>query len=246
LPDSARDDQIPARPAANGRWTVFALLGVLVFVWGGNYTWMKLAVEDIGIWLFNALRYAGATAMVGAVLAAAVGPRNLLPPPGERLGLALIGLLQIAALSALITFALQYIEASRTVLVVYTNPIWTLLFSMVVLGERATWNRVAGLLLGLAGLAILTNPLAMDWTGPALFGAAAALLGTICWAAGSVTYKRRTWTASQGLPAGARSERHERLQVTGNPERRLYRLLGPHQLDHVGGNRRRRQRRGHG
>ena len=180
------------------RWTVFALLGALVFVWGGNYTWMKLAVDDIGIWAFNALRYLGATAMVGAVLAAAVGIRNVLPPPGERLGLALIGLLQIAALSALITLALQYIEASRTVLVVYTNPIWTLLFSMLWLGERVTWNRLLGLALGFAGLIFLTNPLAMSWTGPALLGVTSALMGTICWAAGAVTYKRRAWTATQG------------------------------------------------
>lgn len=189
------------RPSQTGRragWTVYALLGVLVFAWGGNYTWMKLAVGDIGIWLFNALRYLGATAMIGAVLAAANGARNVLPPAGERLGLALVGLLQIAALSALITFALQYIEASRTVLVVYTNPIWTLLLSMLVLGERTTWNRVAGLTLGLAGLVLLTNPLAMAWTQRSIVGVAAALLATICWACGSVLYKRRVWRATFG------------------------------------------------
>ena len=184
-------------PAAPG-WTVYALLGVLVFAWGGNYTWMKLAVEDIGIWMFNAIRYAGATAMVGAVLAASAGSGNVLPPRGERLALAGIGLLQIAALSALITVALLSIEASRTVLVVYSNPIWTLLFSMLLLGERATWNRIAGLLLGLAGLVILTNPRAMSWTWAALSGVGAALAGTICWALGSVVYKRRTWQATYG------------------------------------------------
>jgi drug/metabolite transporter (DMT)-like permease len=167
-------------------------------VWGGNYTWMKMAVPDMGIWLFNAVRYAGATAVTGALLAAASGARHVLPPPGERLGLALVGVLQIAGLSAFITIALQYIEASRTVLVVYTNPIWTLLLSIALLGERATWNRVVGLLLGLAGLVILTNPLAMAWTLDALLGVGAALGGTICWALGAVTYKRRIWTASFG------------------------------------------------
>ena len=34
---------------------VFALLGVLDFTWGGNYTWMKLAVDDIGIGLRDAI-----------------------------------------------------------------------------------------------------------------------------------------------------------------------------------------------
>ena len=123
---------------------------------------------------------------------------NLLPLPGERLALVAIGLLQVGVLSALITFALQYVEASRTVLVVYTNPIWTLLLSMLLLGERTTWNRVLGLMLGLAGLAILTNPLAMTWTTASLVGVAMALLGTIAWALASVLYKHRAWRSTFG------------------------------------------------
>lgn len=198
MPGSQQTEVQTAATAAPPRWTVYALLALLVFTWGGNYTWMKLAVEDIGIWLFNAVRYLGATAIVGAILAASSGIRNVLPPPGERLALAVIGFLQIGLLSAAITFALQYIEASRAVLVVYTNPIWTLLLSMVMLGERATWNRVSGLTLGLAGLALLTNPLAMSWTTTSLIGVAAALLGTMAWALASVTYKLRAWKSTFG------------------------------------------------
>jgi len=171
---------------------------VLIFAWGGNYTWMKLVVGQAGPWTFNALRLTGSAVLVGCVIAAGKGARSLAPVKGERASLALIGILQIGLLAALILLALRWIEASRTVLIIYTNPIWTSLFALVLLGERITAPRLLGLCLGLAGLLALTNPWTMDWNAMTWPGIALALAGTIAWAFASVLYRKRRWHT--GLP----------------------------------------------
>jgi drug/metabolite transporter (DMT)-like permease len=47
--------------------------------------------------------------------------------------------------------------------------------------------------LGIAGLAILTDPLNMDWRTATLPGTLVALIGVNGWALGAVLYRRRKW-----------------------------------------------------
>jgi drug/metabolite transporter (DMT)-like permease len=189
---SSRQSAETARPTA----ATLAMLAVVIFAWGGNYTWIRLALRDIGPWTFNAVRYCGAACLVGLVLLLHRGPRRLLPVRGERVSLAAIGLLPGAVLTVLITVSLLWIESTRTILLIYTNPLWTLLLSTVMLGEQLTPFNVAGVVLGLAGLALLTNPWALPWEASTLPGIISALIGTIAWALGSVLYRRRRWRST--------------------------------------------------
>jgi drug/metabolite transporter (DMT)-like permease len=174
----------------------FAYLAIVVFAWGGNYTWTKLALEDCGPWLFNALRYGAGAVILGAILILQRRGAPILPVAGERLPMAVIGLLQIAVMTGASTLALTMIEASRTVLIAYSMPIWGMLLSFLILGERVTAAMLAGIVLGFAGLAFLCAPWSMDWTsGDALLGSALALFGTLAWALASVLYRRRRWTS---------------------------------------------------
>jgi len=177
-------------------WAALGLLAVLIFAWGGNYTWISLALHDIGPWTFNAARYMGAAVVVGAVLMLHRGPGGVMPVPGERARLALIGLLQGAVLSMLITFSLIWIEATHTILLMYTNPLWSLLLSVLLLGERFTVPSIVGIALGLTGMAILTNPLAMPWNAVTVPGVISALCATMAWALASVLYRRANWDST--------------------------------------------------
>ncbi len=190
-PASLRPSAETVRPVAT-----LVLLAVVIFAWGGNYTWIKIALRDIGPWTFNAVRYCGAACLIGLVLLLHGGPRHLLPVRGERIGLAGIGLLPGAVLSMLITVSLAWIESTWTILLIYSNPLWTLLLSSVVLGERLTPFNVAGVVLGLAGIALLTNPWALPWEASTLPGIISALIGAIAWALGSVLYRRRRWRST--------------------------------------------------
>lgn len=186
-------DRVPPSEAAL-TMTSFGYLAFVVFAWGGNYTWTKLALADSGPWIFNAIRYAGATAILGTVLIAQSGRASVLPVAGERLAMAVIGLLQIGIMTGATTLAMTMIEASRTVLIAYSMPIWGMLLGFIILGERVTAPMVAGIMLGFAGLAFLCAPWSMDWTSQAaLFGSALSLGGTLAWALASVLYRARRW-----------------------------------------------------
>jgi drug/metabolite transporter (DMT)-like permease len=188
--------QSPEAKASSRPWFTLGMLAVVTFAWGGNYTWIKIALRDIGPWTFNAVRFCVAALVVGVVLLLRRGPRHTLPQYGERTALAVIGLLPGAVLTMLITVSLMWIESIRTILLIYTNPVWTLLLSALILGERLTIFNTSGVVLGLAGVVLLTNPLALDWQASSIPGIGAALLGSSAWALGSVLYRRRTWNSS--------------------------------------------------
>jgi drug/metabolite transporter (DMT)-like permease len=178
------------------QWGALGMLAVLIFAWGGNYTWISIALRDIGPWAFNAARYIGAAILVGTVLALYHGPAHIMPARGERARLALIGLLQGAALTILITLSLTWIASTHTILLIYTNPLWALLFSAALLGEKFTVASICGIALGLIGMAILTNPLAMPWNAVTVPGVLSALAATMAWALGSVLYRRSQWQST--------------------------------------------------
>ena len=192
-------DQQSAAPVkrsgpGHGQPATLAFLSVVVFAWGGNYTWVKLALEDNGPWVFNALRYGCAVVLLGVVLSIRTQSTGILPLRGERLMMSVIGVLQIAVMTGATNIALTMIEASRTVLIAYSMPIWSMLLSRALLSERVTVRMAAGLLLGLTGLALLCAPWAMDWTSrSAVLGSGIALSGTVAWALASVLYKSRRW-----------------------------------------------------
>jgi drug/metabolite transporter (DMT)-like permease len=177
-------------------WAALGLFAVLIFAWGGNYTWISLALRDVGPWTFTAVRYVGAAVVIGMMLALRGGPGHMMPVRGERARLATIGLLQGAVLTILLTLSLQWIESTHTILLMYTNPLWALLLSVLLLGERFSVASVAGIALGILGMAILTNPLAMPWNAVTIPGVVSALAATIAWALGSVLYRRDKWEST--------------------------------------------------
>jgi len=184
------------RPSSTLPWGALGLLAVLIFAWGGNYTWISLALHDVGPWTFTAVRYVGAATVVGMLLALRGGPAHAMPVRGERAPLALIGLLQGAVLTILLTLSLVWIESTHTILLMYTNQLWALLWSVLLLGERFSVVSVAGIALGLLGMAILTNPLTMPWNAVTIPGVLCALAATIAWALGSVLYRRGKWQST--------------------------------------------------
>lgn len=174
-------------------WAALGFLLALVFFWGGNYTWMKIALQDIGPWSFNALRYVGGALLLGAIFGALGQAGRLVPVPGERLSLAVVGLLQATLMTSFTALALVYTDASRVVLIAYSMPIWAILWAFVILRERPRPLAVFGAVLGILGIGLLTRPGLDGWGTGAVIGTLLALVATQGWALGAVLYRRRAW-----------------------------------------------------
>jgi drug/metabolite transporter (DMT)-like permease len=75
------------------------------------------------------------------------------------------------------------------VILAYTMPVWTVLLSRLVLHETLTRRRIAGVALGMAGMALLIgNELALLRAAP--IGVLLVIGAAIAWAIGTVVLKR--------------------------------------------------------
>ena len=183
-------------PERSARSSAFLFLVTLVVIWGGNYTWVKIALRDIGPFTFNAIRYGLAVILMATAFASLGRLPQLLPQPSERRGLAVVGFLQVAVITTCTALALQWLEASRVVLIAYSMPIWTMPLSALILKERVTLITFAGAALGFGGLVLLTNPFAMPWTADSIPGLILALVAVNGWALGAVLYRQRSWQST--------------------------------------------------
>ena len=122
-------------------------------------------------------------------------PRKALFPVGMGLRGALlakvIGLLQTAAVMGLLFLSMRSISASTAAILLFTNPLWVALLGAVFLGETLTASRMAGLVLGLAGVGFALG------IGPELLaggdtatGELIGLASSFCWAAATLITKR--------------------------------------------------------
>jgi drug/metabolite transporter (DMT)-like permease len=92
----------------------------------------------------------------------------------------------------LIAFGLTMIPSGRAAILAYTMPVWAVPLSIWLLGERLTLRKVLGLVLGVAGLALLAGNVFASPGTLMVMGAA------VSWAIGTVLQKRYP----MAMPAG--------------------------------------------
>jgi drug/metabolite transporter (DMT)-like permease len=161
---------------------VAALLVVYV-VWGSTYLGMLLAIRTIPVFVMAAVRFLVAGALLYA-WSIRRGER-VLDRPGRRQWLAagVIGALLFLVGNTGVAWAEQRVATGTSSLVIASVPLWLALFDRVGYGQRLTRARVAGLVLGFGGVALLAGPGAgrIDLTG---FGV--LLVAAVSWAIGSL------------------------------------------------------------
>lgn len=166
----------PVSPAA-----ATALLALVVLLWGSNWPVMKAGLAYIAPLHFALARMA--LGMATLVPVAALAGQLRWPARQDWPVVVSVGVLQMALFMALANFGLQYVGAGRAAVLAYTTPLWVVPLAAVVLRERLTRGRAAGLALGLAGLAVLFSPAGFDWHDPdVLIGNAMLLTGALVWA----------------------------------------------------------------
>jgi drug/metabolite transporter (DMT)-like permease len=167
--------------------SMWALLALLTLCWGLNWPMMKLALAEIPVWTFR-----GACVVVGAIglfAIARAGGLRLRIPEGQLPRLAVGSFFNITLWNVLIGYGLTFLPSGRSAILAYTMPLWTVLLSAFLLDERLTARRIAGVALGMAGLALLLGTeLATLRAAPV--GTLLVLGAAISWAVGTILLKR--------------------------------------------------------
>jgi drug/metabolite transporter (DMT)-like permease len=172
------------------------LLVLLTLFWGFNWPMMKLALAEMPPNHFRSLCLISGA--VGVFIIAAANRLPLRVPRGQWPRLVLISLLNFTAWNALIAYAVPMMSSGRAAILAYTMPVWAVLFGVWVLHERLTPRRALGLVLGMAGMALLLwSEVAALERSP--LGAMLIVAAAILWGLGTVIMKR--WPVQ--LPASS-------------------------------------------
>lgn len=106
------------------------------------------------------------------------------PAPGQWPAAAAVGTVLFLGCHGLLAWAEQTVPSGVAALPLATIPVWMTLLDWATGGERPRWRAVAGLLLGLVGLAFLIGSGSRG--GAPLAGLLALVASAFGWAAGSI------------------------------------------------------------
>lgn len=152
---SAVQTSRPVSRAMSSRdWAMLFLLGA---IWGGSFFFARIAVAEIKPLTLVLFRVAIAAAALHIYLAA----RGI----SFRSAFSLAGAFALlATLNNVIPFSLIFagqteLGAGLASVLNATTPFWTALIAhMLTADERLTWNKIAGIVLGIAGTAVMIGP----------------------------------------------------------------------------------------
>jgi len=190
LSETKQSQTIPTVPSPPP-YLGYALLAGLTIVWGSNWPVMKIALSEIPVWWFRSacLVFGGLGLMA---IAAGTGSR-LLFRKSEIGPLLLTAVFAVVGWHVCTGYGVSLMPAGRASIVAYTMPVWAAVAGYVLLGERMTWLKMAGLGLGLMGLAVLIgDDLAALRAAPA--GVLFMLVAAFSWGMGTALFKRFSWS----------------------------------------------------
>ena len=161
---------------------VLALL-VLTLIWGYSWVMIKAGVAHAGPFTLAAHRSLVAALVLFAALKTLGRPLR----PAAPVALVLIGLVQTTLFLSLQGSALMQGGAGKTAVLAYTMPVWTLLLSVIFLGERIRLSQALAGFLAMVGLTLIIAPWKLQSSALAQSLAVAA---AIAWSAGTLMVKR--------------------------------------------------------
>jgi drug/metabolite transporter (DMT)-like permease len=175
---------VPAAIAVN---PMPVMIAAFVVLWSSAFAVAKVALADCPPLLLLMARFLLAGAIILGAVAVMRTPWRL--SRRDLAALALLGVANNALYLGLNYVGMRSISAGLSALIVSANPVLTAVLAAAVLGERMTWRKAAGLVLGLAGVAfIVQNRIAGGADSAA--GIALTVTALVAMVGGTILFKR--------------------------------------------------------
>ncbi|MEJ8642639.1 EamA family transporter [Streptomyces sp. MS1.HAVA.3] len=180
-----------AKAAARGKisgavWTALALVYV---VWGSTYLGIRIVVETMPPFLSAGARFITAGLLLAGVVAWRYGPAALIATRAQLGSATLVGLLLILGGNGLVVLAETSVPSGLAALLVAAVPMWVVVLRAST-GDRPPPRTLGGVLVGLAGLAVLTSP---GLSGAVrLSGVLMVVVASVLWSLGSFSASKLT------------------------------------------------------
>ncbi|MGJ9385725.1 DMT family transporter [Salipaludibacillus sp. CF4.18] len=171
----------------NKKWIVWVGILTITILWGYAWVLMKASLEYMGPFTFSSFRFG-----VGAITLLLLCWVLKLGLPQKRYWkhLLIIGTLQTSVVFLLVMFALMFVGAGKSSVLLYSMPMWSSLLAVKFLDEKLTPLKTAGLMIGMIGLLTI---LGWDiWTGQSaeiIIGELLIIIAAVSWAISNIYYR---------------------------------------------------------
>ena len=182
---------------------------IIYVVWGSTYLAIRIGLETMPPFLLAGIRFLTAGALLFAWVRLRGAPA---PSAAQWKAVTILAILMLVCANGAVTWSEQRAPSGLVALIVTSVPLWMVLLDWLRPGGvRPTRSTLLGLVVGSCGVVLLVDPGAtLRDAGVPPLETAVLMLGTACWAAGSL-YSRQhkvggstfLLTSLQMLVAGA-------------------------------------------
>lgn len=180
----------------HGRTTaaIWAALGTVYVVWGSTYLAIAVAIRTLPPFLMSSVRFS----IAGLVLYVWTRRRSAPAPTVQQwVAAGVIGFALLLVGNGGIAWAEQRIDSGIAALLVATTPLWLAVLDRIWFGSRLSLRALAGIAVGIGGVALLVGAGPID-----AVGALVVLAASLSWAAGSLLARNGSLPEQAGLAAG--------------------------------------------
>lgn len=166
---------------------------ILAALWGGSFLFMRIISPELGA---SATAFGRAALGAFGLIALVAIMRVPMRFKGQFLATLALGAINSGLPFLLFAWASRSLPTGYSAILNATTPLMAVAVGSLVFGERVTGAKILGVLLGVAGVAVLTGAAPLSAPLQAAGGITACLLATACYAlAGFLTTR---WIAQRG------------------------------------------------
>jgi drug/metabolite transporter (DMT)-like permease len=184
---------------SHSRTLGLVLVVALSLLWGINWPALKIGLTEIPPWTFRAfmLGFGGP----GLLLIVRAMGTDIRVPRDQWWPLTYASMTMLTAWMVISSYGIPLVTSGDAAILAYSMPAWSAVFGAIILKERFTLRRLAGLIVGMAGVAVLVS---RSWNaiGDSLLGPMLMVIAAAVWGLGIVIHKSVRWKMPTSAVAG--------------------------------------------